>query len=335
MEYTTLGRSGLRVSKICLGTMNFGDSTDEKTGIRIVHAGIEMGINFVDTADVYWHGESERIVGKAIRDRRSKVVLATKCWAPFEDGPNDMGSSRQHIMQAVEGALDRLGTHYIDLFVMHRPDEALPALREHPAPTEETLGTLTDLVRQGKVRYIGTSCYPAWKIVESQLLSDHRGLDRFCADQMNYSIMNRYVEKQVLRVCDKYGVGVTVFSPLNYGWLSGKYRRGAAPPDDSRAARKFKMRLDSPDATRNFDIIEKIEPLASSRGITLSQLAIAWILSSPIVSSVISGPRLLEHLEDNVKSLDVELDSEILEAVDEIAPPGSGAGSDYNYPTRL
>jgi aryl-alcohol dehydrogenase-like predicted oxidoreductase len=314
--------------------MNFGDSTDEKDGVRIIHAATDMGINFIDTADVYWHGESERIVGKAIGDRRSKVVVATKCWAPFDDGPNDMGSSRQHIMQAAEGALERLGTDYIDLFIMHRPDEALPALRDRPAPTEETLGALSDLVRQGKVRYIGTSCYPAWKIVESQLLSRHHGYERFCSDQLNYSIMNRYVERQVLRVCTKYGVGVTIFSPLQYGWMSGKYHRGIKPPADSRGARNFKMRLDAPDAARNFDIIEGLEPIAEARGITLSQLAISWLLTSRAVSSVISGPRLLEHLEDNVKSLEVSLDEEALAEIDTIAPPGSGPGADYNYPSR-
>ena len=170
MEYKNLGSTGLGVSRMCLGTMNFGDSTDEAEGIKLVHAAIDMGINFIDTADVYWKGKSEEILGKAIKGRREGLVIATKCWAPFDEGPNDRGSSRYHIMQAAEGALKRLGVDHIDLFIMHRPDEALPALRENPAPTEETLGALSDLVRQGKVRYIGTSCYPAWKIVEGQLL---------------------------------------------------------------------------------------------------------------------------------------------------------------------
>ena len=215
---------------------------------------------------------------------------------------------------------------------MHRPDEVLPDLASNPAPMEETLSALTDLVRQGKVRYIGTSCYPAWKIVESQLLSRFLMLERFCSDQLNYSIMNRYVEKHVFRVCRQYGVGVTVFSPLNYGWLSGKYRRDETPPADSRAARNFKMRLDSPDADNNFTILEALEPLARKEGISMSQLALAWILRNPIISSVISGPRILEHLEDNVKSFEVSLDEETVAAIDEIAPPGSGSDAGYAYP---
>ncbi len=329
MEYKNLGSTGLKVSRMCLGTMNFGDSTDEAEGIKLVHAAIDMGINFMDTADVYWKGKSEEILGKAIKGRREGLVIATKCWAPFDDGPNDRGSSRYHIMQAAEGALERLGVDCIDLFIMHRPDEVLPGLQEDPTPMDETLRALSDLVRQGKVRYIGTSCYPAWKIVEAQLISRHDGLERFCADQLNYSIMNRYVEKRILRVAQRQGMGVTVFSPLNYGWLSGKYHRGQEPPAGSRAARKFKITVSSPDAERNFTIIEGLAPIAKSLGVPMSQFSLAWVLANPAITSVTCGPRILAHLEDNVKALDIELDQETLDAVDRIAPPGSGKDNEY------
>lgn len=331
MKYNPLGACGLRVSRLSLGTMNFGDSTDEKEGIRIVHAALDRGINLIDTADVYSHGASEEIVGKALKDRRDEALIATKCWANFGDGPNEGGSSRHHIMEAAEAALRRLQTDHIDLFIMHRPDEANREFVQAPTPIEETLGTLTDLVRQGKVRYIGTSCYPEWKIVESQLVSRYEHLARFCSDQLNYSIMNRYVEKQVLPVAGKYGVGITVFSPLNYGWLSGRYRRGVEPPTDSRAARRFKMSVEGRHAEGRFDLLEQLEPVVERSGVPMPRFALAWVLANPLVSSVICGPRTLEHLEDNVKAADVELDAEFLAAVNEIAPRGSGPGHNYSY----
>ena len=326
MEYVPLGNTGLQVSRICLGTMNFGDSTDEAEGIKITHAALDAGINFIDTADVYWSGKSEEIVGKAVKGKRDSVVLATKCWAPMGEGPNDRSSSRLHVIRSCENSLKRLQTDYLDLFIMHRPDTGAywPG-----APIEETLRALTDLVRQGKVRYIGTSCYHAWRIVEAQLLSRYEGLERFCSDQLNYSIMNRYVENQILQVSQKYGLGVTVFSPLNYGWLSGKYYRGTEPPTDSRAARSFKMRVDGPDADRNYDILEKLEPVVKERGVTMSQFSLAWLLKNPAITSVLSGPRILSHLEDNIKALEVELDEEAMKAVDEIAPPKSGSNAEY------
>ena len=329
MEYKNLGSTGLKVSRMCLGTMNFGDSTDEAEGIKLVHAAIDRGINFIDTADVYWKGKSEEIVGKAIKGKREGLVIATKCWAPFDDGPNDRGSSRYRIMQAAEGALKRLGVDCIDLFIMHRPDEVLPGLREDPTPIDETLRAMTDLVRQGKVQYIGTSCYPSWKIVESQLLARQQNLERFCSDQLTYNIMNRYVEKRILRVAQRQGIGITVFSPLNYGWLSGKYQRGQEPPADSRAARKFKMNVSSPDAERNFSILEGLEPVVKSSGATMSQFSLAWVLANPAITSVLCGPRILAHLEDNVKALEVKLDQSTLDAVDKIAPPGSGSDGEY------
>jgi len=309
--------------------MNFGDSVDEQQGIRLLDRAVDAGVNFIDTADVYWQGRSEEIVGKAIKGKRDPLVIATKCWAPFGDKPTEFGSTRFHIMNAAESALKRLGIDHIDLFIMHRPDSVHPDLKDNETPTEETLRALTDLVRQGKVRYIGTSCYNDWRLVEAQLTSRLYNLEQYCSDQLNYSILNRFSEKQVLKVARRYGIGITVFSPLQYGWLSGKYRRGQEPPTDSRAARNFKMRLDGPDADVNFTALEKLEPLAGKLDLPLARFALAWVLRNPDITSVICGPRTMEQLDDNLASLEVRLDDETMGAVDEIIPSGFGAGQDY------
>jgi len=324
MKYVQLGRTGVKVSRVCLGAMNFGISTPEKSARAIVSAALDCGVNFIDTADCYAHGVSERIVGKAIKSKRDSIVLATKCWAPMGKGPNDCGSSRYHIMQSCEASLNRLQTDHIDLYIIHRPDREWPG-----APIEETLSAMTDLVRQGKVRYIGTSTFNAWRLVEAQWASRHHGLERFCSDQLHYTIMNRYVERDILRVCERYGIGVTIWSPLNWGWLAGKYRRGKKPPAGSRAARKWRFRLDTPQAQKDFDIVEKLMPLAEKRGITLSQFSLAWLLKNPVVTSVICGPRLLSHFKDNVKADEIELDDEAMAAVDKICPPRGGDGSEW------
>lgn len=329
MDYKVLGQTGLRVSRIALGTMNFGDSVDEQQGIRLLDRAVDAGVNFIDTADVYWKGRSEEIVGKAIKGKREPLVIATKCWAPFGDKPTEFGSTRFHIMNAAESALKRLGIDHIDLFIMHRPDSVHPDLKNNETPTEETLRALTDLVRQGKVRYIGTSCYNDWRLVEAQLTSRLYNLERYSSDQLNYSILNRFAEKQILKVARRYGIGISVFSPLQYGWLSGKYLRGQEPPTDSRAARNFKMRLDSPDADVNFSALEKLEPLAGKLDLSLARFAMAWVLRNPDITSVICGPRTMEQLDDNLASLEVRLDDATMSAVDEIIPSGFGAGQDY------
>lgn len=316
MNYVPLGQTGLKVSRVCLGAMNFGNSADEAESFRIVDAALDQGVNFIDTANVYGKdGASERILGKILQgEKRDKVVLATKFWAGGK-GPNDHGGSRYHVMNAVEQSLSRLKTDHIDLYIMHRPEREFPG-----TPIEETLSALSDLVRQGKVRYIGTSNFCAWRMAEAQWVSRHFGHERFIADQLNYSIMNRYVEAHILRVARKYEVGVTIWSPLNWGWLSGKYRRGKALPEDSWRAGK-RIRYDTEEGERNLDIVERLAPLAEERGLTLSQFSLAWLLSNPAVSSVICGPRILEHFEDNVKADEVTLDAEALAAVDEIVPP--------------
>jgi aryl-alcohol dehydrogenase-like predicted oxidoreductase len=301
--------------------MNFGNSSSEEESCQIVDAAIDSGINFIDTANVYGKdGASERILGRALQGgKRDNVVLATKFWAGGK-GPNDHGGGRYHVMNAVEQSLQRLQTDHIDLYIMHRPEREWPG-----TPIEETLSALSDLVRQGKVRYIGTSNFCAWRMVEAQWGSKHLGLERFVADQLNYNIMTRYPEAHILRVARKYGVGITVWSPLNWGWLAGKYRRDRPLPEDSwRAGRR--IRYDTEEGKRNLDIVEQLIPLAEARGLTLSQFSLAWLLKNPAVTSVICGPRILSHLEDNVKADEVELDDEAMAAVDRIVPPATHVG---------
>ena len=331
MEYSNLGETGLKVSRICLGAMNFGAYQEESKDIEIINEAIEAGINFFDTAGGYVKGKSEEILGKALAGKREDYVIATKCWGgnPGAGGKNNRGSSRVNIISAVENSLRRLKTDYVDLLTMHRPDEVMPALAKNPTATEDILSTLTNLVKQGKVRYIGSSCYQPWKLVETQLMSRYDRYERMCADQLKYTILDRFVEQQVLPVCKKYGIGVTIFSPLDGGWLSGKYKRNVAPPKDSRAVRKIFVDFDSPEAPKIFDMLEKLEPIAEKLGITLSQLAIAWLLHRPLVTSVISGPRLIEHLKDNVKAVDIKLGQEIMDEIDKISPPRSGNNPYY------
>jgi len=330
MEYTNLGSTGLKVSRICLGAMNFNNFENEKEYIKIINEAItDMGINFIDTADCY--GKSEEVVGKALEGKREDVVLATKCWAGGHrfGGKNASGSSRVYILRSVEASLKKLKTDFIDLLIMHRPDEVLPTLGKNPTPTEETVSTLTDLVKQGKIRYFGSSCYQSWKLVETQLLARYEGYEKLCSDQLRYNILNRAVEQQVLPVCKKYGIGVTIFSPLEFGWLSGKYHRNEAPPKDSRGAKKSMVDLEGANAARYFDILEKLEPIVKDLGVTMSQFALAWLLHRPVVTSPICGPRTMEHLKENVKAVDIKLSQEIMDQVDKIAPPRSGFNENY------
>jgi aryl-alcohol dehydrogenase-like predicted oxidoreductase len=314
MDYRTLGRAGMKVSPLCLGCMNFGDPTDEQDSIRIIHAALDAGINFLDTADVYNHGVSEQIVGKAIKDRREHVVLATKVHGRMGDDPNDAGNSRAHIIQGVEDSLRRLDTDHIDLYQLHRPDTA--------TPMDEQLDALSDLIHQGKVRYIGTSTFPAWELCEALWISDRNNYERFVSEQPPYSILRRGIETEVLPFCNKYGFAVLPWSPLAGGWLTGKYRKGEDPPEDSRGARKG-WALDTPGAEKRLDIIEKLVALAEQVGASLTQFALAWTLANPVVTAPIIGPRTMEQLEDNLGAVDVNLPDEVLERVDEMVEPGT------------
>ena len=329
MQYTNLGNTGLKVSRICLGALGQFPDNEEEDG-KIIKEAIDGGINFFDTANGYGKGMSEEFLGKSLRGIREDFVVATKCWAgnPTGGGLNNRGSSRVNIIRAVEGSLRRLKTDYIDLLIMHRPDEVRPELAKNPAPTEEFLSALTDLVRKGKVRYIGSSCFQSWKLVETQLMSRYAGYQRMCVDQMKYNILDRYVEQQVLPVCKNYNIGVTVFGPQEFGWLSGKYKRNQTPPPGSRGAVES-LNLKGTEADRFFGIVEKLEPVADDMGITMSRFALAWLLHRPLVTSVVCGVRLAEQLRDNVKAVDVKVSREAMDRVDEISPPRSGNNPNY------
>ncbi len=312
MDYRMLGRAGVKVSPLCLGCMNFGDPTDETESIRIIDEAIDSGVNFLDTANIYNDGASETIVGKAIQDKREKVVLATKVHGPMGDGPNDFGNSRYHIMQQVEASLRRLSTDHIDLYQLHRPDD--------DTPMDEQLSTLNDLVRQGKVRYLGTSTFPAWQLCEALWVADAHGLERFVCEQPPYSILRRGIEREVLPFCDSYGFGVIPWSPLAGGWLSGKYRKGQSPPEGSRAARRD-WPLETDKGRARLEVVEQLIPLAEDLGATMTQFALAWTLANPVVTAPIIGPRTVDQLRDNLGALDVDLGDDVLEKVDEIVPP--------------
>jgi aryl-alcohol dehydrogenase-like predicted oxidoreductase len=320
MEHRPLGRTGVSVSKLCLGTMMFGawGNADHDESISIIHAALDAGINFVDTADIYSQGESEEIVGKALKGRRDDIVLATKLWGPMGEDPNRRGLSRRWIMTEVECSLRRLGTDWIDLYQVHRPEPG--------TDLEETLGALTDLVQQGKVRYIGHSTYPASAIVEAQWAARDRRLQRFVTEQPPYSMLTRGIEAEVLPVCAKYGMGVVPYSPLGGGWLSGRWRQDADTPTPASPARqrlvdRFDMSL--PANQRKLEATEQLAQLAEEAGLTLIELAIAFVLNHPAVTAPIIGPRTMEHLESQLAAADVVLDDAILDRIDEIVPPGS------------
>jgi aryl-alcohol dehydrogenase-like predicted oxidoreductase len=318
MEHRRLGRTGVSVSKLCLGAMMFGDwgNKDHDVSIRIIHRALDAGINFIDTADVYSQGESEVIVGKALAgSRRDDVVLATKAFMPFDDDPNHRGGSRRWIMYEVENSLRRLGTDRIDLYQIHRYDPAVDL--------DETLGALTDLVRAGKVRYIGHSTFPASAIVDAQWTSRDRGRERYVTEQPPYSILTRAIENEVLPVCQRYGMGVLPYSPLAGGWLSGRYRTDTSGPTSvarQRLANRFDLTL--PANQRKLDAAEQLAVLADDAGITLIQLAIAFVLRHPAVTAPIIGPRTMEHLDSQLAAADVVLTDDVLDRIDEIVPPG-------------
>jgi aryl-alcohol dehydrogenase-like predicted oxidoreductase len=318
METTTLGRTGIAVSRYCLGAMMFGSwgNPDHDECVRMIHTALDAGINFIDTADVYSNGESEEIVGKAIKGRRDEVVLATKFVAPMGEGPLRRGASRRWIMQEVEASLRRLQTDYIDLYQQHRPDPT--------CDIDETLGALSDLVHQGKVRVLGSSTFPAELIVEAQWVAERRGRERFWCEQPPYSIFVRGIERDVLPVCRKYGMGVIPWSPLAGGWLTGRIRRGAPPPTGGRAARvpqRFDQSL--PENQRKLDLVEELLKVAADAGLSLTHMAIAWVLAHPAVTSVIIGPRTPHQLADLLAGADVRLDDDVLDRIDEIVPPGT------------
>jgi aryl-alcohol dehydrogenase-like predicted oxidoreductase len=319
MTYRPLGGTGMRVSAYCLGTMMFGaiGNPDHDECVRIVHAALDSGINFVDTADMYGEGESEQIVGKALRDRRDDVVLATKVHFPMGKDVNQGGNSRRWIVTEVENSLRRLGTDWIDLYQVHRPDEA--------TDVEETLAVLTDLVRQGKIRSFGCSTFPAEQIVESHRVAEQRGLYRFRTEQPPYNMLARAIEADVLPVCQRYGMGVLVWSPLAWGFLSGKYRKGQSVDLTSGRAGLRPTRFDPADPANaaQYDAVEKLVEVAEGIGHTLPELAVAFTVAHPGVTSAIIGPRTMEQFESAVRGASLALDDETLDRIDEVVAPGT------------
>lgn len=324
MEYRLLGRTGVEVSPLCLGTMMFGPwgNDDRDDSIRVIHHALDSGINFVDTADVYSAGVSEEIVGAALQGRRDDVVLATKFFMPMGDGPNRSGGSRRYIMRAVEDSLRRLDTDYIDLYQVHRPSPTMDV--------EETLGALTDLVRQGKVRYIGSSSYAASQIVEAQWASRERGLERFVTEQPPYSILVRGIEEDVLPTTQRYGMGTLTYSPLGGGWLSGKWRKDNAPTPTSKARPGARFDMATAANQRKLDIVESLAQIADEAGITMIELALAFVIRHPGVTSAIIGPRTMEQLESQLTAADVVLSADVLDRIDELVAPGVTLNPDDN-----
>jgi aryl-alcohol dehydrogenase-like predicted oxidoreductase len=319
MKFRSFGNTGVRVSPLCLGAMMFGKwgNQSHEDSIRIIHRALDAGINFIDTADVYSAGESEEIVGKALADgRRDRVVLATKIHAPMGEDVNQQGNSRRWIFQEVEASLRRLKTDWIDLYQIHRPAQN--------TDVEETLSALSDLVRQGKVRYLGSSTFPASQIVEAQWTARDRHLTRFVSEQPPYSLLVRGIEADVLPTCQRHNIAVIPWSPLAGGWLSGKYRKGAAAPTSTRAQRlPARYDLSLPGNQKKLEAADALARIADEAGLSLIHLAVAFVIKHPAVTSAIIGPRTLEQLESQLGASEVALSDELLDRLDKVVTPGT------------
>ncbi|WP_268248849.1 aldo/keto reductase [Actinoplanes ianthinogenes] len=327
MPLRPFGRTGVKVSALALGTMMFGPrgNPDHDDSIRIIHRALDAGINLVDTADVYSQGESETIVGKALEGRRDDVFLATKFHGQIGDDPNHAGNSRRWIVREVENSLRRLRTDHIDLYQVHRPDP--------DTDFDETLGALSDLVHQGKIRYIGTSTFEPSAIVEGQWIAERRGRERVVAEQPPYSILARGVEREVLPIAEKYGLAVIPWSPLAGGWLTGKFRKGGAQPPTSRGANQpGRFEIDAPENAAKLDAVEALAQLAEQAGISLIRLALGFVLEHPAVTAPIIGPRTFEQLESQLDAAQTRLSPDVLDEIDKIVPPGvTLSARDHGY----
>lgn len=323
MEYRVIGRSGVKVAPLGLGTGNFADPTPAEEAARIINHAIDAGINLIDTANSYSEGESERMIGRALAagKRRREVILATKVFYRAGSGPNDEDLSRLHVMRACEDSLRRLQTDYIDLYQLHRPSPAIP--------WDETLGALTDLVRQGKVRYIGTSVHPAWKIMEGIMVSEAKGYARFVCEQPPYNLLDRRIENEIVPMCQAHGLGLITWSPLAQGVLAGRYASASAMPPDSRGARRggiYSERI----TARGIEVGDRLLDLAREHGIAPAQLATLWVKDQPGITAPLIGPRTLEHLEHLLPVLEMTLSEELASACDALVPPGSAVASFFN-----
>lgn len=323
MEYRSLGRSGVKVAPLGLGTGNFADPTSEDEASRIIHRAIDAGINLIDTGNSYSNGESERIIGRALAvgSRRHEVILATKVFYKVGPGPNDEDLSRLHIIRACEDSLRRLQTDYIDLYQLHRPSPSIPI--------DETLGALTDLIQQGKVRYIGSSVHPAWKIMEAIMVSELKGYARLVCEQPPYNLLDRRIENEIVPMCQTYGLGLITWSPLAQGVLAGRYSSATELPADSRGALRggiYSERITQP----GIEVGNRMIALAKEHGISPAQLATLWVKDQPGITAPIIGPRTLEQLEHLLPVLDMTLSDELAEAGDRLVPPGSAVASFFN-----
>jgi len=324
MEYRNLGRTGVKVSSICLGCMMFGRRADENLSSQLVDKAIDSGINFIDTANVYQRGVSETYTGKALKKngKRKQIILATKVHGKMNDeDPNAMGNSRRHIIEQCEASLKRLQTDHIDLYQVHRPQADIPI--------DETLRALDDLISSGKVRYIGTSTFGAWQVVESLWVSKELGLNRFISEQPPYHLLDRRIERELLPAAQNYGMAILPWSPLAGGFLTGKYKRNEERPENTRfkndqfwSTRQFNDKA--------FDVVETVQKIAEEKGCTPAQLSLAWVIQKPAVTSAIIGPRNLEQLDDNIKAVEVTLDEEDNRRLDEVSKPGDYVLSFYD-----
>jgi aryl-alcohol dehydrogenase-like predicted oxidoreductase len=322
MEYRLLGRTGLLVSPLCLGCLNFGDPTPKPEAIRIIDKALDAGINILDTADMYVKGESERIVGEALTgNRRNKVILATKFHFPTSDDPNDRGNSRRHIMNAVENSLRRLDTDWIDLYQVHRP--------VFDVPQDETLRALDDLVCQGKIRYIGCSTFPAWMVMEALAISEKNGWARYVTEQPPYNLLDRRIENELVPFAKRHQLALLTWSPLAMGMLAGRYDRADNPPSDSRVARVGWVYADRV-TERAIAIARQIAQVAEKAGYTPVQLALRWVMDQPTVTAPIIGPRTEAHLDAALSTLGKGLDGELLANLDAIVPRGSSVSDFFN-----
>ena len=324
MEYRKLGRSGLKVSPLCLGTMMFGGQTGEPVATRIIEKARYQGLNFIDTADVYNQGRSEEVVGRAIRADRDHWILATKMANPMGSGPNQGGLSRRRMFKALEASLKRLGTDYIDIMYLHKED--------HETPLEETIGAMADLVRSGKIRYFGLSNYRSWRVATICDLCDRLGIDRPVVSQPYYNAMNRMPEVEHLPACDYFGLGVVPYSPLARGVLSGKYQPGEPPPEDSRAGRQDKRMMQSEWREESLEIAQKIKAHAEALGVTPGQFAVAWVLNNRIVTAPIVGPRTEEQFDDYLGALAYSFTEEDEALIDGLVPIGHPSTPGYSDP---
>jgi 1-deoxyxylulose-5-phosphate synthase len=323
MEYRSLGRTGVQVPTLCLGAMNFGGPTNEADSVVIINRALEAGLTFIDTANVYNAGESERILGRALSQgsRREQVFLATKVYGDAGAGPNEKGASRYHILKACEDSLRRLQTDHIDLYQLHRPSLTIPQ--------DETLRAFDDLVRAGKVLYVGCSTHPAWMVMEALSTSEKIGLVRYISEQPPYNLLDRRIENELVPLCQKYGLAILPWSPLAGGILAGRYAPDAPAPADSRGARSgqtFRDRI----SQRGLEVAACVADMARERGMTLAQLALLWVKDQPGVTSPIIGPRTLEHLESFIPVLDMKLEDADRQRFDELVHPGNAVADFHN-----